>query len=168
MVGFKEHVEDIEASTHRFINSAFQKLRSAEGAFDLLQKFQSIKSRDSINRQMMEKYRDTYTQYLSELEKFQEKFDQNKDSPPVYKNFPPVAGAIAWARSLYERAKQPVLKFKQREDVWQSDIGQRVKEQYLIFARAVDKYVNAHFERWTAHVAHRKEQFSPAEEHHFE
>ena len=109
MVGFKEHVEDIEASTHRFINSAFQKLRSAEGAFDLLQKFQSIKSRDSINRQMMEKYRDTYTQYLSELEKFQEKFDHNKDSPPVYKNFPPVAGAIAWARSLYERAKQPVL-----------------------------------------------------------
>jgi dynein heavy chain len=154
MVGFKERVEDIEASTHRFINSAFQKLRSAEGAFDLLQNFRNIQSRESINRQMMEKYRDIYTQYLSELAKLQQKFDENKHAPPLYKNFPPVAGAIAWARSLYERAKEPVLKFKLRVDVWESDVGQRVKEQYLIFARAVDKYVNEQFEEWRERVPH--------------
>jgi len=49
---FREKVLLIEQDTKVFIDSAFRKLRSALGAFDLLQNFQSIKSRDSINKQV--------------------------------------------------------------------------------------------------------------------
>ena len=34
------------------------KCRSAEGAFDLLQKFKHIQTRDSINKQLMDKFSD--------------------------------------------------------------------------------------------------------------
>ncbi|ETN24636.1 hypothetical protein PPTG_00868 [Phytophthora nicotianae INRA-310] len=54
MVQFRDKVSEIEQMTRKFIDTSFQKLRSAEGAFDLLQNFQNIQSRDSINKQMME------------------------------------------------------------------------------------------------------------------
>jgi dynein heavy chain len=49
---FNEDVAKIEEATKTFINESFKKLRSAEGAFDLLQKFKHIKTRDSINKQV--------------------------------------------------------------------------------------------------------------------
>lgn len=48
MRSFNEKVEEIESRTKNFIDSSFQKLRSAEGAFDLLTNFKNIESRDSI------------------------------------------------------------------------------------------------------------------------
>jgi dynein heavy chain len=42
MQTFKAEVEIIENQTKTFINTSFKKLRSSEGAFDLLQNFQNI------------------------------------------------------------------------------------------------------------------------------
>jgi dynein heavy chain len=108
---FRERVVEIESLTHRFIDTSFQKLRSAEGAFDLLQNFRHIQSRKSINEHMAAKFKDIMSAYLKELQGHIELFNVHKDAPPVYKNYPPTAGAINWARDLYMRAKQPVVKF---------------------------------------------------------
>merc|ERR1712106_956534 len=45
MKWFHREVEGIESEAKRFIDESFKYLRSAEGAFDLLLKFQNIKSR---------------------------------------------------------------------------------------------------------------------------
>jgi len=45
MKWFQREVQGIEAEAKRFIDESFKYLRSAEGAFDLLLKFQHIKSR---------------------------------------------------------------------------------------------------------------------------
>lgn len=63
MKKFHEKVEEIEERTKEFIDTSFQKLRSAEGAFDLLQNFKNIQSRQSIRTQMMEKFTDILIQY---------------------------------------------------------------------------------------------------------
>jgi dynein heavy chain len=151
MVTFREGVVEIEVLTHKFIDTSFQKLRSSEGAFDLLENFHHIQSRESINRQMMEKYKDILNRYLVELNTFKDLFDQHADSPPVYKNYPPIAGSMMWARDLYNRAKQPIVKFK-RADMLTSEVGQQVKDQYLQFARAVDKFMKNKFAQWQSHA----------------
>ena len=120
MVQFREHVVQIEQMTRSFIDTSFQKLRSAMGAFDLLQNFQNIQSRESINTQMMEKYKDILMQYSKELEKLSDLFEKHKACPPLYRNNPPVAGAIAWARSLYHRAKEPILRFRASSNLLKS------------------------------------------------
>ncbi|GFH18109.1 uncharacterized protein HaLaN_14853, partial [Haematococcus lacustris] len=43
--------EDIKAATRELIDTSFRKLRSAEGACDLLQNFKSIKSKGAIQKQ---------------------------------------------------------------------------------------------------------------------
>lgn len=98
--------------TKSFIEKSFQKLRSAEGAFELVQNFQNIQSRESINQSIDERYKDILAQYTKELDYISAIFHSNKAFPPIYKNYPPVAGAIVWARDLYNRAKKPILRFK--------------------------------------------------------
>lgn len=210
---FREKVLLIEQDTKVFIDSAFRKLRSALGAFDLLQNFQSIKSRDSINKQvttplhsketerdgdgefgrapehhvlllnlfivatacnplttrlllllpfaptpflqqMMEKFDDILFQYSKEVEQVGQLFIKDQWRPELYKNYPPVAGAIAWAISLYHRVKKPIIKFRTMDGLLKSEHGEKVKEQYLVVARSIDYYVKELFERWHRLVGH--------------
>lgn len=44
--------EDIKSATRELIDTSFRKLRSAEGACDLLQNFKSIKSKGAIQKQV--------------------------------------------------------------------------------------------------------------------
>jgi dynein heavy chain len=148
MAKFRESVEEIETMTHKFVNQSFKKLRDAEGAFDLLQNFKTMQSRESINKQMQGKYKDILVQYSKELDNQIEIFDNFKQHPPVYKNYPPVAGAISWARALYQRAKKPVLKFRTMPDLLKSEHGEAVKGKYLQFARGVDAYIKGKFNEW--------------------
>ncbi|KAJ1496607.1 hypothetical protein HMI55_005950, partial [Coelomomyces lativittatus] len=91
-----------------FIDTSFKKLRSAEGAFDLLQNMKNVKSRDSINSQMMSKFNDILAQYSKEVDSIDEMFRKKKDDPPLGKNQPRVAGSIQWARSLFYCIKKTI------------------------------------------------------------
>ncbi len=145
---FNANVASIEEQSIHFIDDAFQKLRSAEGAFELVENFQNVKSRDVINRQFTTLYDEVMEQYMKELAAIHGLFDQHKAKPLIYENYPPVAGAIAWARDLYHRAKKPILKFKQHEGLLETPEGLEAKQKYLVFARAVDAYITSLYEAW--------------------
>lgn len=53
-------------------------------------------------------------------------FKSNAEHPPVYKNHPPVAGAVGWERSLFYRIKRTILRFQEMEDMLNSDQGKVV------------------------------------------
>jgi dynein heavy chain len=67
MAKMKLDVVEIEGMIKTFIDSSFKKLRSAEKAFQVLQHFKEIKSREAIERQMSEKFSDIVRQFLKEL-----------------------------------------------------------------------------------------------------
>jgi dynein heavy chain len=155
MKKFRSSVAEIEKMTDKFIKESFRKLRSAEGAFELVQNFQKIgggPDGSSIKQQINERYNDILEQYLRELDTVKQLFNAHSDRPPLYKNFPPVAGAIAWARDLYVRAKKPILRFKKHSGLLNDPLGEKVKAAYLEFARAVDNYITDLFNDWEAIV----------------
>ena len=53
MDAFNADVASIEEQSIHFIDDAFQKLRSAEGAFELVENFQNVQSRDVRSRRPM-------------------------------------------------------------------------------------------------------------------
>ena len=53
-------------------------------------------------------------------------FITHKDTPPIAKNQPPVAGAIGWSRSLFKRIKKTVLRFQTMKELIDSAEGQSV------------------------------------------
>ncbi len=171
---FRSSVAEIEKMTEKFIKESFRKLRSAEGAFELVQNFQKIGggpestsssssssstaaattgvAGSSIRQQISDRYDDILEQYLRELDSIKNLFNVHRDRPPLYKNFPPVAGAIAWARDLYQRAKKPILRFKKHGGLLNDPFGEKVKAQYLEFAHAVDEYVTDLYNDWEGFV----------------
>ena len=77
MQRFREQTAQIEEMARSFLDASFKKLRSAEGAFDLLQNVRSVKSRESINRQLMTKWYEILDQYSREVDAIGEIFRTN-------------------------------------------------------------------------------------------
>lgn len=48
--------------------------------------------------------------------------------PPVIKNQPPIAGAIAWERSLFHRMKHTIIRFQSMEEMLTTDEGKTVSQ----------------------------------------
>ncbi|XP_072658407.1 dynein axonemal heavy chain 10 isoform X2 [Canis lupus baileyi] len=138
----------IEKKAKSFIDESFKTLRSAEAAFDMLLKFKHIRSREAINRQMMMKFNDILAQYCKEIDIVNKLFVQNLDNPPLYKNHPPVAGAIYWERSLFFRIKHTILRFQEVEEILDSDRGREVKQKYLEVGRTMKDFEDRKYEQW--------------------
>lgn len=112
MSSFQTNVEQMEQQAVQFIDESFRTLRSSEGAFDLLQKYQNIGSRGAITDTLMKKFGEILSQFEKELDTINQLFISRRAAPPIYKSFPKVAGAIHWSRSLFEKIKHAVLKFQ--------------------------------------------------------
>ena len=166
MKKFRQSVMEIEKMTELFIKESFRKLRSAEGAFELVKNFQKIGAAggssaapagqavagSSIKQQISDRYKDILEQYMNELASIKNLFETYKDRPNLYKNFPPIAGSIAWARDLYQRAKRPILRFKKHGGLLEDQYGEEVKGAYLEFAKAVDSYISDLYNEWEGTV----------------
>ncbi|PRP82215.1 dynein-1-alpha heavy chain, flagellar inner arm I1 complex, partial [Planoprotostelium fungivorum] len=134
---FNENVLSIEDMTKQFIDAAFNNLRSAEGAFELLQNFKNLKSRPVINKQMMDKFSDVLKRYTIELQRVREIFEKEMNSPPLAKNQPPVAGAIIWCKGLFQRIKRPILRFKSLPEMLDTDAGNQKFKQWSETVEAI-------------------------------
>lgn len=160
---FSLQIVQIEDMAKQFIDVSFKKLRSAEGAFDLLQNIKNIKSRDAINNQMMSKFNDILVQYSKEVDIIDEMFRNNRydwcgfndgnilfitdrrhiptrSNPPVAKNQPKVAGAINWCRSLFTRLKKSIVRFQVVPEMLTSELGKSVTKKYITTAKSMREY----------------------------
>ncbi|XP_063051673.1 dynein axonemal heavy chain 10 [Engraulis encrasicolus] len=148
MQDFKTKVQAIEGEAINFIDQSFKTLRSAAAAFDMLLKFKHIRSREAINNQMMQKFNDILTQYCKEVDIINDIFLKHKDSPPLNKNQPPVAGAIYWERSLFYRIKNTIIRFLEVEEMLESEQGKMVKAKYLEVGMRMRDYEVKKYESW--------------------
>ncbi|KAI5616269.1 dynein heavy chain 10, axonemal [Silurus asotus] len=145
---FQNQVQAIEGEAIYFIDQSFKTLRSASVAFDMLQKFKHVRSREALNNQMMMKFNDILEQYCKEVDIINEMFVQNKDKPPVNKNQPPVTGAIFWARSLFHSIKHTIISFQKVPEMLQTKQGIATKSKFMEVARSMRDYETRKHKRW--------------------
>ncbi|KAI9144584.1 dynein heavy chain and region D6 of dynein motor-domain-containing protein [Paraphysoderma sedebokerense] len=156
---FREQIVQIEDMAKQFIDTSFKKLRSAEGAFDLLQNIKNIKSRDSINSQMMSKFSDILLQYSKEVDNIDDMFKKHRDNPPVYKSQPRVAGSISWSRSLFHRIKKTIIRFQSLQEMLQSEQGRTVTKKYLTTAKAMRQFEEDLYQGWVQQIESNSLQY---------
>lgn len=75
---FRDSNEVAKNATRNLIDSSFQRLRSAEGAFELLQNFKKIESKGAIKEQMASKLNDILQQFSREMDTVVEIFEQQR------------------------------------------------------------------------------------------
>ncbi|KAG5468030.1 hypothetical protein LSCM4_01117 [Leishmania orientalis] len=157
--GFLTSVTSLDHEVSLFINRIFDDdLRSAESAFELLVSFKRIRTRPDrggnsldISALLLEKTDRILAQYFTEVENVRRIFLAQKEAPPLTKNQPPVAGAIHWSMSLFQRLKKPIVRF-QHEGMLKSSMGQQVKARYVEVSRQMKDYSTTRFLRWREEV----------------
>ncbi|XP_073386148.1 dynein-1-alpha heavy chain, flagellar inner arm I1 complex isoform X3 [Physcomitrium patens] len=153
MLQFDQDRKTIEEDTKAFIDSSFKKLRSAEGALNLLQSFKTVKSEGAINGQMMEKYNDILNQFLKEINFTREVFLKELAAPPITRNQPPVAGSINWARSLFLRIRKTMRCFQaQGNDMMKNVLAQELDIQYRGLAKQMMNFEKTWVTEWAQSV----------------
>ncbi|KFP31699.1 Dynein heavy chain 10, axonemal, partial [Colius striatus] len=148
MEEFREEVSIIEKETKNFIDESFKTLQSAEAAFDLLLKFKHIHCCETVHKHMMMKFSDILDQYCQEVENIKQIFVQNLEDPPLCKYHPPVAGAIYWARLLFDRIKHPIIRFQEVEELLAGERGKEIKQMYLQVAKRLKEYEDQKYKQW--------------------
>jgi len=75
---FKDSNEHAKDATRSLIDTSFRRLRSAEGAFELLQNFKKIESKGAIKEQMASKLNDILEQVSREIDAMSVLFEQQR------------------------------------------------------------------------------------------
>ncbi|NXO06678.1 DYH10 protein, partial [Oriolus oriolus] len=81
-------------------------------------------------------------------------FVQNFKDPPLYKNHPPVAGAISWSRSLFHRIQHTIIRFQEVEEMLATERGKEVKQIYLQVAKKLKEYEDQKYRQWRERTEH--------------
>ncbi|CAF1057845.1 unnamed protein product [Didymodactylos carnosus] len=82
---FNHRSTAIEQEAKMFIRASFTQLRSAEGAFDMLIKFQKIGTGHVLSHEMIRQFTAILVQYRRELDTVREIFLKHNANPPVFK-----------------------------------------------------------------------------------
>uniref|UniRef100_A0A8C9FH70 Dynein axonemal heavy chain 10 n=1 Tax=Pavo cristatus TaxID=9049 RepID=A0A8C9FH70_PAVCR len=82
------------------------------------------------------------------VENVRQIFVQNLTDPPLFKNHPPLAGAIYWSRSLFYRIKHTIVRFQEAEGLLASERGKEVKQIYLKVAKRMKEYEDQKYDQW--------------------
>ena len=148
---FNASTKAIESDIITLITDTFKKnLNSSESAFDLLNKFKNIKTRDRIEKELLLKYTDVLGRYKEEIAEMRLMFDKNREDPPIPKNMPPNSGKICWSRSIISRIKSPIDKFKTKVEILTNEaIGKEATKNYVETAKLLTETYEAKiFEDW--------------------
>jgi dynein heavy chain len=184
---------------HDFIDASFSKLRSVEGALDLLLGIQDTlgAAAESSNgpagpagpagsgassgsaalipsgagagasgtsataspeeggsmlaRHIATKLDDVLSQFADEVRAVHEDFLRQKDNPPVARDEPPIAGAVVWARSLFQHVQPAYKKSRQvHRRLLSASVGRSVEDAYATVVTAMQNYERTLFQTWRA------------------
>ncbi|CAB4055562.1 DNAH [Lepeophtheirus salmonis] len=112
---FEREVRFLDAESARIAEETFDHLTSSGVSIKALEEMLGTNFRRAIGDRFMDKIDCIIKKFSKEIKCAEIDFDLAKDSPPIDKNFPPMSGAIYWAKDwmlsfliLYGRRQSPI------------------------------------------------------------
>ena len=153
---FNVAVHDLETSLQEFINKSFENITSTSSALRLLNQFRAIMHRETLKRDLDDKYPVIFRNYGADLEAVQKTYELQKHNPPKPRNAPPVAGDILWARQLLRRIEEPMRDFSKNELIMFAPGAKRIVKMYNRVALALVTYEQMWHTAWMKGVEKSK------------
>lgn len=149
-------VKDLDQRLCFAIQKAFEDCASVGAAFKIVDTFETQAARDTIRAQLSALVPRLIQLYDEDLNTIAVLLFSLKDSDPqILFNLPRVAGTVAWARSLLERASWPLARLRASEDaeaVLQSHDGKMVVDKFEHIASVLKSYETDAFSAWSSNV----------------
>ncbi|GMH57655.1 hypothetical protein TL16_g02438 [Triparma laevis f. inornata] len=109
---FRGRIKELERRLGSVITQGFDDCSTVTGRFKLLDSFDSLVLRPVIADDLEKKHGALISSYAEDVTQVLQIFIENKNSPPIGNNLPPIAGALTWCRGLLERVRLPMEKMK--------------------------------------------------------
>ncbi|CAH8577937.1 unnamed protein product [Schistosoma turkestanicum] len=94
-----------------------------------------------------------FAQLIENVGKEYKKF---KESPPIGRDVPPIAGKISWAKELYRRIENPMLKLTDKIKLMRSKEGKEITKKYNKLAEVLITYEMVHYRNWINQISFAK------------
>jgi dynein heavy chain len=109
---YRCEVKELDRRLAAVLVQGFDDAATLSARFKLLDSFEGLLERPIIKDELDKKQAVLMDAYVADLRHVQEFFHAHKAHPRIDQNMPPVAGALAWCRSLTDRVEEPLEKFK--------------------------------------------------------
>ena len=110
---FRCKIKELERRLGAVLTQGFDDSPTIHGRFKLLDSFETLLDRPIIQDELERKHSLLIESFSEDLKLTQEIFLQNKDSPPIQSNQPPMSGAIIWCIGLRTRIQTPMKKLNE-------------------------------------------------------
>ncbi|KAJ7420209.1 hypothetical protein BTVI_22374 [Pitangus sulphuratus] len=163
-LGFQQKVEDIDHRLSTVFTQAFDDTLDLEHIFKLLTMFQSLLERPVIAAVAADKWPVLISMFSTALDHTRLIYCSHTQaglelgSPPLHKNMPPVAGALAWARELRARIQRPFDRLRHIPHLClDSAQGRRVVQKYEEMIQLLDRYQDKLYLDWSQTVSEKSQ-----------
>ncbi|XP_027763088.1 dynein heavy chain 9, axonemal-like [Empidonax traillii] len=163
-LGFQQKVEDIDHRLSTVFTQAFDDTLDLEHIFKLLTMFQSLLERPVIAAVAADKWPVLISMFSTALDQTRLIYCRHTQaglelgSPPLHKNMPPVAGALAWARELRARIQRPFDQLRHIPHLClDSAQGKRVVQKYEEMIQLLDRYQDKLYLDWSQTVSEKSQ-----------
>ncbi|XP_063714091.1 dynein axonemal heavy chain 5-like isoform X5 [Symsagittifera roscoffensis] len=145
---FLGKIIEMEKIVSAYIVALFLRTMTTQEALKLLEKFEPIRRRPGVEIALTEAYEIVFGFYEKDMKEIQVAYERGKDSPPITRNAPPVAGAIQWVRQLIGRIEIPMIIFRGNEAICKMKEFSRICKQYNKLAEVLITYETLYYSQW--------------------
>ncbi|XP_066278010.1 uncharacterized protein [Branchiostoma lanceolatum] len=149
---FQETAQLLDSMMCAYLQATFQRKMKTNECINILQRFVPVGARQGIRATIAEKYVETFQQYEGDLENVQQKYEREKDEPPIPRNAPPVAGSIFWCRKLLTTIEDPMKVFRDTKAITHLKDFQRVVKLYNRIATTLVTFETLWLQQWKAYI----------------
>lgn len=146
-VTFNGKILDLEKACANFIEKTFSGPLKIVPALELWKQFKQAVHRESLTRLLDNIHLRLWQLYGTQVQDFKSRYERHKNHPPMPRDFPPVAGSIAWSRQMLRKLETPMKHFQTTEFI-KTEEGRRIVRIYNSVARALVQFEAAWYEGW--------------------
>lgn len=95
-----------------------------------------------------ERYLETFMMFQEEMEKLRDRYNLERQTPPLPRNMPPVSGRIMWIRHFYQRILEPMQVFETKTRVMKHRKVQKSIQLFNALSMVFVHYENLYHEAW--------------------
>ncbi|CAH8867793.1 unnamed protein product [Trichobilharzia szidati] len=147
---FKGKMNDIRLSLKSLLQSEMNKHYDLYRLLSIIGQFEKLQLPDLGIDEAYAKSLHHFGQLIDQVGKDYSKF---KESPPIGRDMPPIAGKISWAKQLYRRIEGPMLMFNNKVKLMRSKEGKEITKKYNKLAEVLVTYEMVHYRNWIKQIS---------------
>jgi dynein heavy chain len=163
---FRQRIKELERRIASILTQGFDDCDTIIGKFKLLDSFASLLNRPIIQDELEKKHIVLLELYKQDLKVVGTLFmegkalvDSNDEKAPIFKNLPPIAGALNWTNGLLERINEPMEKLsKLSQSIQDREEFKDVQKLYISLCKNLKEYNKQKVVHWEQGVERHTEE----------